>query len=91
MVGPGDTRAWRLEEHRHDHPQVDALLRWRKAERVATTDSYAWLDQHVGADGRLREELVERRRCRRANDRLGPAEPPWTAALDLRRIPDPRA
>jgi len=43
-----ETRAWRLEEHRHDHPQVDALLRWRKAERVATTDSYAWLDQHVG-------------------------------------------
>ena len=49
-----DTRAWRLESYRTAHPVVDALLTWRKAERVATTYGYAWLDAHVGADGRLR-------------------------------------
>ena len=49
-----DTRSWRLEPFRTAHPVVDALLRWRKAERVATTYGYAWLDRHVGADGRLR-------------------------------------
>jgi DNA polymerase-1 len=49
-----DTRAWRLEQMRDLHPVVDALLRWRKAERVATTFGYGWLDANVGADGRLR-------------------------------------
>lgn len=49
-----DTRAWRLREVRDQHPVVGALLAWRKAERVATTYGYAWLDQHMGADGRLR-------------------------------------
>jgi DNA polymerase-1 len=49
-----DTRAWRLEELREQHPLVDALLAWRKAERVETTYGYRWLDEHVGADGRLR-------------------------------------
>ncbi|MET0325520.1 MAG: DNA polymerase [Ilumatobacteraceae bacterium] len=49
-----DTRAWRLEAHRDEHPLVEALLVWRKAERVATTYGYDWLDEHVGADGRLR-------------------------------------
>ena len=49
-----DTRAWRLEPYRAAHPVVDALLNWRKAERVSTTYGYAWLDDHVGADGRLR-------------------------------------
>ena len=49
-----DTRAWRLEALRDAHPLVDALLTWRKAERVATTYGYGWLDEHVGADGRLR-------------------------------------
>jgi DNA polymerase-1 len=49
-----DTRAWRLEQLRDRHPVVDALLVWRKAERVATTFGYRWLDEHVGADGRLR-------------------------------------
>ena len=49
-----DTRAWRLEELRDDHPFVDDLLTWRKAERIATTFGYAWLDTNVGADGRLR-------------------------------------
>jgi DNA polymerase I len=49
-----DTRAGRLEPLRDHHPVVAALLSWRKAERVATTYGYAWLDGHVGADGRLR-------------------------------------
>lgn len=51
-----DTRAWRLEQLRDAHPVVEALLTWRKAERVATTYGYGWLDEHVGADGRLRGE-----------------------------------
>jgi DNA polymerase-1 len=49
-----DTRAWRLESLREDHRLIEALLAWRKAERVATTYGYAWLDGHLGADGRLR-------------------------------------
>jgi len=49
-----DTRAWRLERLRDEHPVVDALLIWRKAERIATTFGYRWLDEHVGTDGRLR-------------------------------------
>ncbi len=49
-----DTRAWRLERLRGSHPVVEALLRWRRAERTATTYGYGWLDRHVGADGRLR-------------------------------------
>ena len=51
-----DTRAWRLEQLRHVHPAVEALLQWRKAERVATTFGYGWLDANVGDDGRLRGE-----------------------------------
>ena len=49
-----DTRAWRLEPYRDVHPLVEALLTWRKAERVATTYGWGWLDGHVGSDGRLR-------------------------------------
>jgi len=49
-----DTRAWRLEGLAHVHPVVPALLAWRKAERIATTYGYRWLDEHVGADDRLR-------------------------------------
>jgi DNA polymerase I len=49
-----DTRAWRLERLRGEHPMVDDLLAWRKAERIATTFGYRWLDEHVGADQRLR-------------------------------------
>ena len=49
-----DTRAWRLEEFRDASPLVAALLEWRKAERIATTYGYAWLDEHLGPDGRLR-------------------------------------
>ena len=50
-----DTRAWRLERLQDAHPVVPALLRWRKAERIATTYGYRWLDEHVH-DGRLRGE-----------------------------------
>lgn len=49
-----NTRKWVLEPFRETHPLVDALLEWRKAERIATTYGYAWLDTHVGADDRLR-------------------------------------
>lgn len=48
-----DTRAWRLERLRDDEPLIDALLTWRKAERIATTYGYGWLDEHV-REGRLR-------------------------------------
>jgi DNA polymerase-1 len=49
-----DTRSGRLERMRGTHPAVGALLDWRKAERIATTYGYRWLDTFVGADGRLR-------------------------------------
>ncbi|MGW5362462.1 DNA polymerase [Actinopolymorpha pittospori] len=49
-----DTRSWRLEPFRDTHSGVAALLDWRKAERIATTYGYGWLDRHVGADDRLR-------------------------------------
>jgi DNA polymerase I len=49
-----DTRSWRLEPFRGAHPVIDALLSWRKSERITTTYGYSWLDRHVGADGRLR-------------------------------------
>jgi len=49
-----DTRSWRLEPHRSTSPGIAALLDWRKAERLATTYGWSWLDRHVGADGRLR-------------------------------------
>jgi DNA polymerase-1 len=51
-----DTRASRLRDLRDKHPLVGALLEWRKAERIATTYGYSWLDAHLGADGRLRGE-----------------------------------
>ena len=49
-----DTRAWRLEEFKDTSPLVAALLEWRKAERIATTYGYGWLDESLGLDGRLR-------------------------------------
>lgn len=49
-----DTRSGRLEPWRAAHPLVEALLAWRKADRIATTYGYRWLDEHVGADDRLR-------------------------------------
>jgi len=51
-----DTRSWRLEAFRGVHPAIEALLSWRKAERIATTYGYDWLDRNVGPDGRLRGE-----------------------------------
>jgi DNA polymerase-1 len=53
-VEVADTRAWRLRALQDSHPLVDAILAWRKVERIATTYSYAWLDDHLGDDGRLR-------------------------------------
>ena len=53
-----DTRSWRLEPFRSSSPGVDALLRWRKVERVATTYGWSWVDRHVGSDDRLRGEWV---------------------------------
>jgi DNA polymerase-1 len=49
-----DTRAWRLEEFKDKSPLVAELLEWRKAERIATTYGYAWLDEALGPDSRLR-------------------------------------
>jgi len=49
-----DTRAWRLEPLRDQHAVIDALLVWRKAERIATTYGYTWLDHDVTPAGRLR-------------------------------------
>src|SRR5450631_2063384 len=49
-----DTRAWRLEPFRDTHPLVGALLTWRKAERIATTYGWRWLDTNIGPDDRLR-------------------------------------
>jgi DNA polymerase-1 len=49
-----DTRAWRLEQFKDSSPLVAALLEWRKAERIATTYGYGWLDECLGPDGRLR-------------------------------------
>lgn len=49
-----NTRKWTLAAHRGSHPVVEALLTWRKAERVATTYGWHWLESHVGEDDRLR-------------------------------------
>ncbi len=48
-----NTRAWRLEQLRGEHPIIEALLHWRKDERIATTYGYRWMDEHVHG-GRLR-------------------------------------
>ena len=48
-----DTRAGRLEQLRDSSPVIEALLNWRKDERIATTYGYRWFDEHVD-DGRLR-------------------------------------
>ncbi len=49
-----DTRSWRLEPYAPSSPAVAALLAWRKAERIATTYGWRWLEENVGTDGRLR-------------------------------------
>ncbi|MDE9366123.1 DNA polymerase [Luteipulveratus sp. YIM 133132] len=51
-----DTRSWRLDPYRGMHPVVEALLAWRKSERIATTYGWTWLDRFVGEDDRLRGE-----------------------------------
>ncbi|RZS82692.1 DNA polymerase-1 [Motilibacter rhizosphaerae] len=48
-----DTRSWRLEAHAGAVPAVAALLAWRKAERLSTTNGWAWLDGQVTPAGRL--------------------------------------
>ena len=53
-VSVPNTRKFVLEPFRQANPLVDALLEWRKDERIATTYGYRWLDEHVGPDGRLR-------------------------------------
>ena len=49
-----DTRSWTLEPYAGSSPGVAALLRWRKAERIATTYGWSWVDRDLGADDRLR-------------------------------------
>jgi DNA polymerase-1 len=49
-----DTRSWRLEPHAATNSAVAALVSWRKADRVATTYGWRWLDTNVGTDDRLR-------------------------------------
>ena len=53
-VDAPNTRKWVLEPYRTVHPVVDALLAWRRDERIATTYGYRWLDANVGPDDRLR-------------------------------------
>lgn len=48
------TRKWELQNHRGTHPVIEAVLRWRAHERIATTYGWNWLDHHVGSDDRLR-------------------------------------
>jgi len=71
-----DTRAWRLEELRESEPLIDALLTWRKAERIATTYGYTWLDEHV-SEGRLRGDWLS---CDGAAGRM-------TASAGLHNLP----
>jgi len=44
-----DTRSWRLERLVDQHPVIQPLLAWRRAERIDTTFGYTWLDDHVAA------------------------------------------
>ncbi len=83
-----DTRSWRLEPHRATSPAVAALLDWRRAERVATTYGYRWLDEHLGADGRLRGTL-DRGRGRRPDDGGRRAAQP-AGVVPARRSPPSR-
>ena len=66
---------------------------WRGArlERTATTYGYGWLDEHVGADGRLRGQWTGVRRRGRADDGDGrPAQPAGRPAPGRRRRARPR-
>jgi DNA polymerase-1 len=74
-----DTRAWRLEPFRDTHPLVEALLTWRKAERIATTYGWHWLDTNIGPDDRLRGAWTA---CDGAGGRM-------TAQNGLHNLPTP--
>ncbi len=74
-----NTRKWVLDPYRETHPVVDALLRWRKAERIATTYGYRWLDTAVGPDDRLRGRWTA---CDGAGGRM-------TAENGLHNLPTP--
>ena len=74
-----DTRAWRLEPFRDTHPLVEALLTWRKAERIATTYGWHWLDSNIGQDDRLRGDWTA---CDGAAGRM-------TAQNGLHNLPTP--
>jgi DNA polymerase-1 len=74
-----DTRAWRLEPFRDTHPLVEALLTWRKAERIATTYGWRWLDTNIGPDDRLRGAWTA---CDGAGGRM-------TALNGLHNLPTP--
>jgi DNA polymerase-1 len=74
-----DTRAWRLEPFRHTSPLVEALLTWRKAERIATTYGWHWLDTNIGRDDRLRGAWTA---CDGAGGRM-------TAQNGLHNLPTP--
>jgi DNA polymerase-1 len=73
------TRAFVLEPYRNTHPLVDALLHWRKDERIATTYGYRWLDGCVGPDDRLRGDWTA---CDGAAGRM-------TAGNGLHNLPAP--
>jgi DNA polymerase-1 len=76
-----DTRAWRLEQLRDVHPVVEALLHWRKAERIATTFGYGWLDAARGPRRPAARRVGGQRRRSRAHDRTGrSAQPAGRAA-----------
>ena len=70
-----DTRSWRLEPFGGAHPVVEALLSWRKAERIATTYGYAgWTSGRAGRPAA--RGLVGQRRRGRPDDRAGRAAQP---------------
>lgn len=73
------TRAHELSPYRHTHAIVDALLTWRKRERIATTHGYRWLDANLGIDGRLRGDWGA---CDGAAGRM-------TATAGLHSLPTP--
>ena len=71
-----NTRKWVLEPFRDTHAVVGALLEWRKAERIATTYGYPWLDAHVGSRRPAARRVDGLRRRGRADDGTErPAQP----------------
>ncbi len=74
-----NTRKWVLDPYRESHPLIEALLAWRKAERIAATYGYRWLDTAVGRDGRLRGRWTA---CDGAGGRM-------TAENGLHNLPAP--